>query len=73
MSIPSNPYVPDPSRGDLPWSEYDQPDLVTTMILMRKYRKALEDVMQRANEGTGGQVGLNETIWAMHRIAREAL
>lgn len=35
--------------------------------------EALRNAMQRANEGTGDQMGLNETIWAMHRIASAAL
>jgi hypothetical protein len=34
---------------------------------------ALRNVMQRANEGTGDQMGMNETIWAMHRMASAAL
>lgn len=58
MTVPSaqNPFMP---GEDLPFAEYDQPDMVTTMILMRKYRKALEDISKM--DGPAG------------RIAREAL
>ena len=68
MTVPSaqNPFVP---GEDLPFAEYDQPDLVTTMILMRKYRKALEDIISTYAEYGVSPVGSD----LMHRIAREAL
>jgi len=44
MSVPSNPYVPDTSQGDLPWPEYDQSDLVTTMIQLREYKARAEQL-----------------------------
>jgi|GEM_PF-4795802 len=59
MSVPSNPYVSPDRWEDMPWEEYDQPDLVTTMILYRKYRTALEEISKM--DGPAG------------RIAREAL
>ena len=40
---------------------------------IRELEAALRSVMQRANEGRGDQMSLNETIYAMHRIAGDAL
>lgn len=39
----------------------------------KRLREALENLIQRANESGIGEMGLIDTIHAMHKIAREAL
>jgi hypothetical protein len=38
-----------------------------------RLRKALETIQQRANESGTGEMGLLDTVHAMHKIARDAL